>query len=86
LEDPQCDILSEVTVREELDLLLDGMSDAELRKVLDRIRLEETFASKALEFSNAMGSRSEFHDLVFREAMRLVVEQSAKRRADEEGS
>ncbi len=39
--------------------MLDGMSEAQLREVRDGIRLEETFASKALEFSNAMRSRSE---------------------------
>jgi hypothetical protein len=73
-----------MTVREELDLKLDGMSDAELREVLDRIRLEETFASKALEFSNAMRSRSEFHDLVFNAAMRLIAEHQAKKRVAED--
>ena len=71
-------------MREELDLLLDGMSDAELREVLDHIRLEDTFASKALEFSNAMRSRSEFHDLVFNAAMRLIAEHHAKKRAAED--
>jgi hypothetical protein len=73
-----------MTVRGELDLMLDGMSDAELREVLDRIRLEETFASKALEFSNAMRSRSEFHDLVFNAAMRLIAEHQAKKRVAED--
>jgi hypothetical protein len=73
-----------MTVREELDLMLDGMSDAELREVLDRIRLEETFTSKALEFSNAMRSRSEFHDLVFNAAMHLIAEHQARKRAAED--
>jgi ABC-type Na+ transport system ATPase subunit NatA len=70
-----------MTVREELDLMLDGMSEARLQEVRDGIRLEETFASKALEFSNAMRRRSEFHDIVFNAAMRLIAEQHAKKRA-----
>jgi ABC-type Na+ transport system ATPase subunit NatA len=73
-----------MTTREELDLMLDGMSEARLRALRDDIRLEETVASKALEFSKAMRSRSEFHDLVFNAAMRLIAEHHAKKHAGED--
>jgi hypothetical protein len=75
-----------MTVREEIDLLLDDMTEAKLERVRDRIRLEKMPASRTLPGSGWRRSRSEFHDLVFREAMRLVAEQSAKRRADEDGA
>jgi hypothetical protein len=73
-----------MTIREEIDLLLDGMTQAELERVRDRIRLEKMPAAKTPEGSTWRRSRSEFHDLIYREAARLIAESTAKRRAEEE--
>jgi hypothetical protein len=73
-----------MTIRAEIDLLLDDMNNAELEHVRDRIRLQKMPASRTLPGPAWRRSRSEFHDLVYREAARLIAEQSAKRHAEEE--